>query len=391
MSKSPPLRLMLPALGGALLVAIAIWAGARRLPSSDPTPVDYFPPLALGEQAILFGGDTLLAGGSEVEKHLREDGPDWSSRKLVPLVRSARAVAFVANLEGPITERKAKGPPDGRKWTYRMRPGTIPGLTAVSITHLGVANNHALDRRVEGLYDTFDNLRGAGLVPFGGGRDATEAFEPTVIEAGGARVAVLALMQRYPDLEKAGWRASAGRGGVALLGGDEDEAALVARARADADIVVAFPHWGDNYRPVVGKQRRLAERLVRAGVDAIVGHHGHAAQGFGTVDGTPVIWGLGNFLFGSPGRFGHDKMQPGYGLLARMVVAEGAIRRFELVPIMLNNRLLDYQPRPCTRGEAERVLLDLARAEGYTIRFVSGVGVMDVGGRPARARDEATP
>ena len=74
-----------------------------------------------------------------------------------------------------------------------------------------------------------------------------------------------------------------------------------------------------------------------------------------------MLWSLGNLFFGTQGRFGHDKMQPGYGLLARMVLKDAAIDRIELLAIRINNRLQDYQPRACDRADAERVLAGMAK------------------------------
>lgn len=379
MSARPPLSFLVPTLLIGLVVAAAITAGAGLLPPSQSDLLDRFPRMAAGEEAILFAGDTLLAGGTGVNEHLNQDGLDWMSRKLTGLVESAQAEAFVINLEGPITQRTRKGKPSGRKWTYHMRPGRLEGLTAIGITHLSVANNHALDRRIEGLYDTIDTLDEAGLVSFGGGHHIAEASEPAVVRVGGTTVAVLGGMQSFGQYRKADWGADKDRGGIALLP-KADIPRFVERAKSRGELVVAFPHWGGNYNPVDTKQRRVAQRMVDAGVDAIVGHHGHSAQGFGYLDRKPVLWGLGNFMFGTPGRFGHDKLQPGYGLLARMVVSRGVIRRFEIVPIRINNRIQDYQPKPCTRGEAERVLRHYARLGGAEVRFVDGVAVLDVPG-----------
>jgi poly-gamma-glutamate capsule biosynthesis protein CapA/YwtB (metallophosphatase superfamily) len=160
-----------------------------------------------------------------------------------------------------------------------------------------------------------------------------------------------------------------------LLLNKKDIKRVLREAKESADLVVAFPHWGANYAPVSRNQRRIAERLIAGGADAVLGHHGHAAQEFGMSKGKPVLWGLGNLFFGSPGRFGHDKMQPGYGLIARMVVKGKKIDRFEIVPIMLNNRLVEYQPRLCTVDEAERVLATLFKADSEHIELHDGIAV----------------
>jgi poly-gamma-glutamate capsule biosynthesis protein CapA/YwtB (metallophosphatase superfamily) len=370
--------LLLPLLVG-LFVLAGIAVGLADVDRPDTRPLDSFPPLAEGEGAILFGGDTLLAGGSAIRGHFERDGADWMFRELSGLIESAQADAFVVNLEGPITTKTRKGKPNGRKWTYQMRPPLAPALVVAGITHASLANNHALDRRLSGLYDSIDAVREQGIVPFGAGRTLAEAAVPMSVEVGGARVAILGGMEPFKQYRDADWGATDEEGGILMLS-SADLADVVGAARRDADLVVAFPHWGKNYKDVRGSQRRLADRLVEAGVDAVVGHHGHAAQAFTYVDGTPVLWGLGNLFFGTPGRFGHDKWQPGYGQLARMVLRDGAIQRIEIVPIRINNRLQDYQPRPCTRSEARRVLEFWSEQESTRIRFSGGVGVLDVPG-----------
>jgi poly-gamma-glutamate capsule biosynthesis protein CapA/YwtB (metallophosphatase superfamily) len=44
--------------------------------------------------------------------------------------------------------------------------------------------------------------------------------------------------------------------------------------------------------------------MVEAGADVIFGHHSHRLKPVGEVDGKPVVWGLGNFVwptFSGPG------------------------------------------------------------------------------------------
>jgi len=372
----PAIRDLLPTVLIYAIVAVALAAGVSRLEPPDTTLLDRFPPLADDEEAILFAGDTLLTGGSAIRARMKEHGSDWMFRHLEGLVESADAVALVSNLEGPVTKHRKKGAGVG-KWHYAMKPKRVDGLHAAGITHVSLANNHALDRRLEGLEDTWKHLDKAGIVHFGTGPDLAAAREPAIIVAGGARVAVLGGMEPWRMKREADWGATDDRPGV-LLFDKTGIAPAVAHARSRADLVVAFPHWGGNYSGVGGSQHRIAERLQKAGVDAIIGHHGHAAQEFGWEGDVPVLFGLGNFQFGTPGRFGHDKKQPGYGLLARMVLSGGAIRRIELVPIRINNRLQNYQPKPCQRTEARQVLDAFAARGGADIRYVDGVGVIDV-------------
>jgi poly-gamma-glutamate capsule biosynthesis protein CapA/YwtB (metallophosphatase superfamily) len=378
-------RLLVAVGASALLLvgaAAAAFVALQPEPEDDDTIADRFPPLAEGEEAILFAGDLLLP--KEAWSRMEEHGNDWMYRKIQPVIDSANARYFIGNQEGPITKRRAKGEPRG-KWMYRQKPETVPVLKDAGFTHLSLANNHALDRKRSGMLDTVEHLSKAGIQTFGGGADLATATKPVVLEIGGVTVGILAGMEPWKRFREHQWDAAADRAGVLLLR-KEELATYTKAAREQVDILIAYPHWGANYAPVNKSQRRIADRFVAAGVDAIVGHHSHAAQGFGTVDSVPVLWSLGNTAFGTAGRFGHDKHQPGYGLLGRLVIAGGAIDRFEILPLRINNRLNNWQPRPMPVSEAHRKLKEFAKDEGGKITLERGVATMKVAPRKSASR-----
>lgn len=72
----------------------------------------------------------------------------------------------------------------------------------------------------------------------------------------------------------------------------------ILRAKADsADIIIALPHWGTEYRLKHDHaQERLAEWLVSNGADLVIGTHPHVPQDRDTVGGRHVIYSLGNFI-----------------------------------------------------------------------------------------------
>ncbi len=360
-----------------LILAFAFGVSATQLdrvaPFENPL-VDAFGPLAEGEGAILFGGDMLL--GDAANGRMKKHGNDWQFRLIQPVIDSAGAVAFIGNQEGPITPHTKKGKPGG-VWSYRQSPKSIETLQGAGLTHVSVANNHAEDRQLRGMLDTVKLTKEAGIEPFGAGKDARAARKPVLINVAGTRVAVLGGMQNWDRYRRAGWEAKKDKGGVNLFRHDLLPA-MVKDARKGADLVVAYPHWGDNYSPINRAQRDLAKKFMKAGVDAIVGHHSHDGQPWGFVRGKPVVWSLGNMVFGSPGRFGANKFGEGFGMLCRMVVKDGAIDRFELIPMQINNRLNKYQPTPISRAQARRVMRGYADREGSPVRFTeTGVAIFD--------------
>ncbi len=332
-------------------------------PLADEGPrADRFAELAPGEGAVLLLGDVLLSDGAE--DTLARCGDDWPLSAVGPLIESAGAAAVVINHEGPITSLETQSGPN-TTWNYGARPETATALAEAGVTHASLANNHARDRGGVGLLDTLVHLDDADIQAFGAGLAADAAIAPTV-EAGGATLALVGAMHPWSHYVSIG--ATDERMGVLLIG-PESEAALAA---ADADVTVFFPHWGDTYADVDAVQEAEADDALAAGADLVAGHHSHAAQPFGRVDGAPVLWSLGNAAFGSRGRFGEEQ---GYGLLARLVLAGGELDRVELAPVRVNNRIVGFRTEPCTLDEAEEVLEGLAEVE---VVIEEGIAILEL-------------
>ncbi|MFY9589027.1 MAG: CapA family protein, partial [Actinomycetota bacterium] len=82
---------------------------------------------------------------------------------------------------------------------------------------------------------------------------------------------------------------------------DEDLAAVVGdvkRARKLADVVIVYPHWGQEYvaKPNAD-QIRVAHALIDAGADMLIATHPHWVQGAEVYKGHLIAYSLGNFVF----------------------------------------------------------------------------------------------
>lgn len=73
--------------------------------------------------------------------------------------------------------------------------------------------------------------------------------------------------------------------------------AVASAHKKGADFIIALPHWGTEYQlQHDAEQRRWAELLINAGVDAVIGTHPHVVQDFELIQGKPVIYSLGNVV-----------------------------------------------------------------------------------------------
>ncbi len=352
-----------------LLQALALFVLASAC--SSPQPVqhtsDPWPTLAPSESSVLFSGDVFL--GAQVTGVMKKKGLDWPGSIIGPIIHAAGSSAVIGNHEGVIGTRKKKQGPN--RWNYLAGPGTGKLIAKAGWTHLSMANNHALDRGQAGMKDTLLELQAAGLRTFGAGLES-EAFAPLFIKAGDTRIAVLAGMNPWPQYRKDGWRASPQQPGIAMLDAEALKTAIET-ARASADVVVLYPHWGPEYKGVVTHQKKWTEVALQLGVDAIIGHHSHQAQPIEMRGTVPIAWNLGNGLFGTEGRF---KKGQGQSLLTRMVFEGGSIRRLEFLGLFVDNKKNGYRPTALDAQQSQSFIRSLAPSLDWS--FQGGVGVLSL-------------
>ena len=72
----------------------------------------------------------------------------------------------------------------------------------------------------------------------------------------------------------------------------------IAKARANADFVVAYVHWGTEYSYELEEvQLTTGKEYLDAGADVVIGAHSHCLQGMEYYDGKPIVYSLGNYWF----------------------------------------------------------------------------------------------
>ena len=149
------------------VLGVGLYANAQQITNTNhPSP-------NTSVTTIVVTGDILLDRGVRkvIEKHgvdhLFSDGID-------SVFRSAQVV--VGNLECPATKIQS---PVQKLFIFRGEPEWLRTLRQHGITHLNLANNHAIDQGREGLIDTRRNIEEAGIVPIGAGQNMHEAAQPT--------------------------------------------------------------------------------------------------------------------------------------------------------------------------------------------------------------------
>jgi poly-gamma-glutamate synthesis protein (capsule biosynthesis protein) len=260
---------------------------------------------------IASGGDLMLDRGAQ--DILFKEGPEAVFGETAEFLLSAELA--LVNLEGPVSSRGQKV---AKSFNFRFDPRAAAALKDAGIDAVLQANNHAFDYGSDAFLDSLSHLAGAGIGVLGAGLSDAEAARPWVYAANGLSCRVFGLAS-FPR-ERNGWDGltaaaapdkagmlHAGKGGGELLkahfvkdgdpgGASETREGLSGSSPPSLDIVLF--HGGIEWSASPDKPtRELYTDLIRAGADLVIGSHPHIVQGFEWVEGKPVFWSLGNYVF----------------------------------------------------------------------------------------------
>jgi poly-gamma-glutamate synthesis protein (capsule biosynthesis protein) len=285
--------LLLPGRGGSPATAAAgrTTAPAPAHPSANASPATTHRAEPPGTITLAFAGDVHFT--ERTAARLTADPA------LGPLSATLSAADFsMVNLESAITSR---GTPQPKIYHFRTTPQALTALQGSGIDAVTMANNHSVDYGAQGLADSLAAKHAAPIPVIGIGANDTEAYAPYTTTVNGVRLAVLAASQVY-DITNENWRAGPGKPGIASALDRPKLIEAVKHAKARADVVVVYLHWGTEGQSCPGaEQKSLAADLSAAGATAVVGTHAHVMLASGMLGPTYVGYGFGNFLW-----YGHS-------------------------------------------------------------------------------------
>ncbi|SHN58802.1 poly-gamma-glutamate synthesis protein (capsule biosynthesis protein) [Butyrivibrio hungatei DSM 14810] len=192
-------------------------------------------------------------------------------------------------------------PTAGKTYTFRARPETASILNDMGVDIVGLANNHAYDYGEQALLDTFTTVNDAGIVYAGAGKNLDEASHPVYyITDSGMKIAIICATQieRLDNPDTKG--ATETSAGVFRCFDDSLLLDRVREAREKNAYVIVFIHWGtESTSEVDYLQTDQAKEITDAGANLIIGAHPHVLQKIDYVNGVPVVYSLGNYIFNS--------------------------------------------------------------------------------------------
>ncbi|MEU2451439.1 CapA family protein [Streptomyces sp. NPDC012765] len=298
-------------------------------------------------------GFTLVASGdvlphtSVIQRAANDaEGDGYDFRPMFSGVKAVVSGADLALCHMETIYGEEGGPFSGYP-AFTSPPQVADGLKDAGYDGCSTASNHTLDDGAAGLRRTLDRFDKVGLKHAGSARTAAEAATVTLYTAGSAKVAHLAYTydtNGYPLPEGQPWA-------VNLMKQDKIIADARAARKAGADVVLVSVHWGtewetdpDETQLSLGKALTASQTGGRPDIDMILGTHAHIPQPYEKVNGTWIVYGMGDQVAGEMFNYtGARDMRGNYGSIGRFTFAPPAtagqrwqVTKAEFVPQMMD-------------------------------------------------------
>ncbi len=302
--------------------------------------------LTFGGDAVLGVRESYFGRKDALAYYLEQNGLSWPFSGLAGIF-SADDWTCV-NLEG-VLKADADGEDRTKSWRFRGLPEWAELLKLSSVEMVNLANNHTMDYGEAGFAATLEALEGRAQA-CGNGRLCLTELGGVCFGFGGCRETTF--LQDPACIER-------------------DIAAL----RAQGAVYVIYQcHWGTEYSEShTVLQEAMARRCYRAGADLVVGHHPHVVQGIDYIGDMPVVYSLGNLMFG-----GTIDLKTFDGLLvqAAFPLAEKGTPTLRLIPVLTSSRaaerINDYRPAVAGGEDWLRILETVQRDTPFSLAEPAG-------------------
>ena len=251
----------------------------------------------------------------------------------------------------------------------------VEAAREAGFSFFSLANNHCLDRGLQGLFNTIDSLIKCNLAFTGCYKERSSSEFPFIVTVEGIKVAILsytygtnsqwlnneladderdlvdlfrkqdnyiprshgaftsALSPLKPLIKKILPQSLREKIRPIVINDCVDSPDLLPEdeyydhrlqnkiriAKENADIVIMYMHSGGQFNSAVGKYtKNLAHRLVEYGCDVVVGSHPHCVLNFEQYRGSFVFYSLGNFCYTPSYGYHYDGVYSDYSAVLHL-------------------------------------------------------------------------
>lgn len=284
----------------------------------------------MNAEALMIGlmGDVMI--GRNVDATISREGHSYVWGNMLNILQAADV--NIANLETTLTTSERR---DNKVFNFKAAPENVRCLLQPSITIVNLANNHILDFLEEGLFETLQQLKNAGILYVGAGVDRNEASKPVVMEKRGTRSGMLGFTDNEPVWE-AGYD-KPGTNYIDISDKEDRRRALTAirELKDQVDIAIVSIHWGPNMRVEPSEEIiSFAHEIIDEGADIIHGHSAHVFQGIELYKGKLILYDTGDFV-------DDYRVDPAlrndHSFYYMVTVSRLGVEHVELVPVLIDH------------------------------------------------------
>ena len=282
---------------------------------------------------LMFGGDVNLS--NLVKKDYKLPFAKMDEYRAADL--------SIVNLENPLTRSTLNNTNLQQKSI--VNPSYVKALTSGGVDIVNLANDHTLGYEQKGLLETIETLKDAGIHSLGAGKTKKEARRPKIIEVKGQKIAYL----NYYDTDIQPTAPS-----VNVNSRNKDRISSdIQNLREQVDWIIVNYHWGVELSEYPGDwQIDMARMTIDQGADLVVGHHPKVLQGAEIYQGRPIVYSLGNFIFGDTSNKESD-----YETAVLKVSLKPGKMKVELLPVVVSK----YQPQIVKGEKGKEILKHIAQ------------------------------
>lgn len=283
----------------------------------------YLSQLAQNELITIISTGDIIPARMVNMKAIENHDFTWSFKNVWETLVNADLTA--ANLEAPLMKSCV---PTSKGMTFCGSSNHIEGLKKAGIDLVSLANNHSDNYGNSGLLETTNLLTTNNIMYTGVGEIKYKTIK-------NIRFAFLG----YNFL---------------LNQGLEKIAKEVTAAKNNADFVVVFPHWGEEYEEVPSAFETNTQKfLLDSGADLILGNHPHIIQPLALNNNRLTVFAHGNFIFDQEWSPETKK-----GMVMKFYIYKGKIIDVEVMPVIIQNY---GQPQMASGKEKDLMLKNLYR------------------------------
>lgn len=216
---------------------------------------------------------------------------------------------------------------------------------------VNLANNHMLDYKEQGMFDTIKTLDSLNIKHTGAGKNLEEARKPAIITKKDISVGFLGYCLINPSYFYATEQKPGTSGSFNL---ESNLAEDIPKLKESSDIVAVSFHWGiEGSHYPNNTQKHLAHLSVDLGADLILGHHPHVLQGIEEYKNSLISYSLGNFIFGG------NSQRPHHTIILQTELSKKGVSDYKIIPIFAHPPSTSYQPRIADKELEGKVIKEM--------------------------------